>query len=134
MTATALEYVGRVEQFDHPQGFGPWPKRQPPSAAIRFSGRFEKPHYQTTSGILRLEARQENSEFFDRHRYRYVLTAFQPQVRLLVINIRLYHLIGNNSRDAQFKGLLGGFEPGRRGSRADDSFCVLTRIHIAMRQ
>ena len=64
------------DRENHPWSFRPWPKRQPPSAAIRFSGRLEKPHYQTTSGILRLEARQKNSESYNRHRYRYILTAF----------------------------------------------------------
>ena len=131
MTATGLEHVERLEPFDHPQDFGPWPKRQPPSAAIRFSGRFEKPHYQTTSGILRLEARQENSESYARHRNSCILTAFRCQVRSLVTKIK------KSSGRQQFPGraiLPGGFERGRRGSRADDSFCVLTRIHLAMRQ
>ena len=107
MTTTALGYLG------YPQSFGPWSKRQPPSAAIEFSGRFEKPHYQTTSGILRLEVRQRNSKSYNHQRNLCNSTAFRWQARPLVIQLRLSHLVGNNSRNTQLKGLPGGFERGR---------------------
>ena len=115
MTVTALGYVGvrPPETFDHLKGFGRRAKRQPPSAAIQFSGRFEKPHYQTTSGVFRLEARQKNSKSNNQQRSCCVSKVFRLQARPVNTQIQLRHLVGENSRDAQLKGLPGGFDRGR---------------------
>ena len=89
------------EHSNYLKDFGQWTKRQPPSAAIQFSGRFMKPHYQTTSGVFRLKVRQKDSKSNNHQRSCGFSKASRLQARPANAQIQLRHLVVENSRDAQ---------------------------------